>query len=105
MRFVQFVVRASMNGHGSLALRRFGGVHLACSFKCARDPDPEVTQDRRSRPCRVVVEKNVVATTPQAGLAADESPDLVKGRPPRRANRTGHALTPHRSQIAWMNGL
>ena len=64
-------------GARSLALWGFCRVHLARSFKCACDLDTEVAQYRRARLCRVVVEKNVVAISPQAWLAANELPDLA----------------------------
>src|SRR5205085_10098254 len=84
---------------------RFGRVHLARSLKCARDLDTEVAQYRLPRLCRAVVEKNVVAISPQAWLAANELPDLVQGRPPRRANRARRDLAPHRGQLAGVNSL
>jgi hypothetical protein len=62
--------------------REFGSVHLVRGFKCARHLDAEVTQHRRARLRRVLVEKNVMSVSPQARLAANERPDLPKGRPP-----------------------
>jgi len=53
----------------------------------------------------MVVEKNVVAISPQAWLAPNELPDLVQGRPPRRANRARQDLAPHRGQLAGVNSL
>ena len=103
VRLVHAVVRPAVDGDGSLAAGRFGRVHLACSFKCARDLDTEVTQYRRIWLYLVVVEKNVVAGSPQAWLAANEVPDLPHGRPPRRANPTGRDLAPHRSQLPGVN--
>ena len=44
--------------------------------------DPEVAQYRRARLRRVVVEKNVVAMSPQAWLEANELSDLAQGRAP-----------------------
>src|SRR6266566_2016625 len=105
VRLVHAIVRAAVDGDGSLAPLRFGRVHLARSFKCARDLDTEVAQYRRARLCRVVVEKNVVAISPQAWLAANELPDLAQGRPPRRANRARPDLAPHRGQLAGVNSL
>ena len=90
---------------GSLAPWRFGRVHLARGFKCARDLDTKVAQYRRARLCPVVVEKNVVAISPQAALAANELPDLAQGRPPRRANRTRRDLAPHGGQLAGVYSL
>ena len=84
---------------------RFGRVHLARSFKCARDLDAEVAQYRRARLLRVVVEEDVVAVSPQPWLAANELPDLVQRRPPRRANRARRDLAPHRGQLAGVNSL
>src|SRR5260221_4884099 len=78
VRLVHAIVRAAVDGDGSLATLRFGRVHLTRSFKCARDLDTEVAEYRRARLCRVVVEKNVVAISPQALLAADEIPDLSR---------------------------
>ena len=92
-----------MDGDCSLASWRFGRVDFSCSLKYARDLDTEVAQYRRARFARVVVEKNVVAIGPQAWLAANERPDLIQGRPPRRANRTRHDLTPHCGQLAGMD--
>ena len=105
MSLVHAIVWAAVDGDGSLAPLRFGRVHLARSFKGARDLDTEVAQYRRARLCRVVVEKNVVAISPQAWLAANELPDLVQGRPPRRANRARRDLSPHRGQFAGVNRL
>ena len=105
VRLVHAVVRAAVDRDGSLARRRFGRVHLAGSFKCARDLDTEVAQYRRARLSRVVVEKNVVAVGPQAWLAANEGPDLAQGRSPRRAHRARRDLAPHRGQLARVNRL
>src|SRR5260221_10584450 len=105
VRLVHAIVRSTVDGDGSLAPLRFGRVHLARSFKCARDLDTEVAQYRRPRLCRGVVEKNVVAIGPQAWLAANELPDLAQGRPPRRANRARRGLAPHRGQLAGVNSL
>jgi hypothetical protein len=45
---------SAMDRDGSLARRRFGRIHLAGSFKCARDLDTEVAPYRRSyHPIRV----------------------------------------------------
>ncbi len=88
-------VAIQVDGYGSLATLRFGRIHLARSFECARDLDTEVAQYRCARLCRVMVEKNVVAIIPQASLAANELPDLVQGRPPRGANRARRDLAPH----------
>jgi hypothetical protein len=71
VRLVQAVVRAEVVRDGSFAWRRYGRVHLAGSFKCARDLDTEVAQYRRARLGGVVEEKNVVAVGPQAWLAAN----------------------------------
>ena len=105
MRLVHVIVWAAVDGDGSLAPLRFGRVHLARRFKCARDLDTEVAQYRLARLCRVVVEKNVVAISPQAWLAADELPDLAQGRPPLRANRARRDLAPHHGQLAGVNSL
>ena len=64
------MVRAAVDANGNLAPWRFGQVHLTRSFKCAGDLDTEIAQYRRARLCRVVVEKNVVAISPQSWLAA-----------------------------------
>jgi len=50
---------------------RFGRVHLARSFKCARDLDAKVAQYRRARLPRVVVEEDVVAVSSQPRLGAN----------------------------------
>src|SRR6185312_13305590 len=90
---------------GSLARWRFGRVHLIRSFKRARHLDAEVTQDRRARLHWVVIEKNVVAVSPQSRLAANTRPDLIQRRPPRRADRARRDFPPHRGQYAGMDGL
>jgi hypothetical protein len=105
VRLVHAIVRAAVDGNGSLTPLRFGRVYLARSFKSARDLDTEVAQYRRARLCRVVVEKNVVAISPQAWLAVNELPDLAQGRPPRRANRARRDLAPHCGQLAGVNSL
>ena len=98
--------RRAVDGDSSFAPpRRFGRVHLARRFKCAPDLNTEVAQYRRARLRRVVVEKNVVAVSPQARLAANEGLDFADGRPPRRANRAGRYLAPHRGQLAGVNSL
>jgi len=99
------VVRAAVDGDGNLAPLRFGRVHLARSFKCARDLDTEVAPYRPARLCGVVVEKDVVAIGPQAWLATNELPGLIQGRPPRRPNRARRDLAPHRGQLARVNRL
>ena len=103
MRLVHAVVWAAVDGDRNLASRRFSRVHLARSFKCARDLDTEVAQYRRVRLGRVLVEKNVVANSPQARLAANEVPYLAECRPPRRANRARRDLAPHGGQVSGMN--
>src|SRR5215472_492146 len=105
VRLVDSVVRAAMNSDGGLARRRFSRVHLARSFKCARDLDTEVTEYWRAGLRRVLVEENVVTVRPQPRLATNELPDLAQGRPPRRANRARRDLAPHRGQLAWVNSL
>src|SRR5215813_1491545 len=80
---IHAVVRSAVDSDGSLAPWRFGRVHVARSGKCPRNLDTEVAQYRRTRLCRVVVEKNVVAICPQARLAANEGPYLANRRPPR----------------------
>jgi hypothetical protein len=105
VHFFHAVVRAAVDRDGSLARRRFSRVHLAGSFKCARDLDTEVPQYRRARLSRVVVEKNVVAVGPQARLTANEGPDLAQGWSPRRAHRARRDLAPHRGQPARLNCL
>ena len=52
---------------------RFGGVHLARSFKCTRHLDTEVAQYGRARLRRVMVEKYVVAMSPQVWLLDPDS--------------------------------
>jgi hypothetical protein len=46
----------------------------ARSFKCAHHLDTEVTQYRRSRLCRVVIEKDVMPTSPQARAGPHAEP-------------------------------
>jgi hypothetical protein len=105
MRLVHAIVRTAVDGDGGLARLRFGGVYLARSFKRARDLDTEVAQYRRARLCRVVVKKNVVAIGPKAGLGAKKLPDLIQGRPPRRANPARRDLASHGGQPAGVNSL
>src|SRR5207244_3649245 len=95
----------SVHGDGSFAPWRFGRVHLARRFKCARDLDAEVAHYRRARLVRVVVDEDVMAPSPQPRLAANELPDLAHRRPPRRANRARGDLAAHRGQLAGVNSL
>jgi hypothetical protein len=95
VRLVHAVVRTTVDGDGSLAPLRFGRVHLARSFKRARNLDTEVAQYLPAWLCRVVVEKNVVTISPQAWLAANELPDLAQGRP--QAEATAPGATSHRT--------
>ena len=95
MRLVHAVVQAAVDRDGRLARRRFGRVHLAGSFKCARDLDTEVAQYRRARLSRMVVEKNVVAVGPQAWLAANEGQALPTAGP--RAAPTAPGRTSRRT--------
>ena len=48
----------------------------------------------------VMVDKDVVTISPQVGLAANEVPDVVQGRTPRRAHLARCDLAPYRSQLA-----
>jgi len=74
---VYALVWAAMDRDGSLASRRSGCVDFAGAVKCARDLDAKVAQYRRTRLCRLLVEKNVVAISPQARRAANKLPDLI----------------------------
>ena len=105
VHLVHSMVRAAMDGDGDLARWRFGRVHIARSFKRARDLHTEVTQYCRARLRRVVVEENVVAVCPQPRLATNKLPDLAQGWPPCRANRARRDLAPHRGQLARENSL
>src|SRR5262245_56060827 len=105
VRLVHLVVRSAVDGNGSFAAWRFGRVHLARGFECARDLDAEVAQYRCTRLLRVVVEEDVMAVSPQPRLAANEIPDLAHRSPPRRANRVRSDLAPHRGQLAGVNSL
>src|SRR5579859_2397076 len=106
VRPVQAVVWPAVDRDCSLTPWRFGRVHLARSFKCARDLDAEVAYEWRAGLLRVVIEENVVAMSPQPRLAANELPDLADCRPPRRGDiaRRGD-LTPHRGQRTGANSL
>src|SRR5262245_42687910 len=44
VRLVHAVVRPAVDGDGSFAAWRSGGVHLALALKCARDLDAEVAE-------------------------------------------------------------
>src|SRR3974390_2715812 len=94
-----------MDDDGGLAGWRFGRVHFACRFECARDLDTEVTYDWHAGLRRGLVEENVVAVRPQPRLATNELPDLAKGWPPRRANRARRDLAAHHGQLAGLNSL
>ena len=100
---VHTAVRPAVDGDGSFATWRFGRVHFARSFKCARDLDAEVAQYRRAWLCRVVVEEDIVAVSPQPRLTANEVPDLTQCKSPRRANRARRNLAAHSSQLAGGN--
>ena len=67
--------------------------------------DTEGAEDRSAGLCGVVLEKYVVAVSPQSWLPANELSDLIQGRPPGRANRTGRDLAPHCGQFAGVNSL
>lgn len=99
------MIRAPVNGHRSLAHRRFGRVHLACGFKHPRNLNPEIAQYRRARLSRMMIQKNVVAICPQTWLAADELPDLVERRFPRRSHPARPHRSSHRGQLARRNSL
>jgi hypothetical protein len=103
VRLLHAVVRAAVDRDGSSAPLRFGRVHLASKFNCARDLDTEVAQYRRARLCRVVVGKMLCPISPQAWLTSNELPDLAQ--PPRRANRVRCDLALHRDQLTRLNGL
>jgi len=94
-----------MDSYGGFASWRFGRVHLARSFKCARHLDAEVTAYWRAGLRRVVVEENVVAVRPQPRLATNQVPNVADGRPPRRANSARRNLAPYRSELAGVNSL
>src|SRR5690348_11039196 len=75
-----------MDGDRSFAPRRFGGVHLARSFKRANHFDAKLAHDRRARLFRVVV-KDVVTVRPQPRLTPNELPHFPQRRTPRRPHR------------------
>src|SRR5689334_21074492 len=52
-----------------------------------------------------MVDKDVVAISPQPRLAAQEVPDQVQRRSPRRANLIRLNLAPDGSQLARLHGL
>lgn len=105
MRLVQAIVPAVVDDDGSLSPWCLGRVHLARSFECAGDLDTEVAQYRRAELRWVVIDKNVMAVSPQTRLAAKKLPDLAQSWSPRRADRSWSNLTPHRSQFARVNAL
>ncbi len=84
-----------MDGDGSLAPWRFGRVHFARRFKCARDLDAEVAQYRRARLVGVAVEKNVVPSVPQAGWLRMNSQTLPRAGP--QAEPTAPGATSRRT--------
>jgi hypothetical protein len=59
--FFHAVVRTAVNSDGRFAGRRFRRKDLAGSFKGARHLDAKVALQRRARPQRVVIQKDVVA--------------------------------------------
>jgi hypothetical protein len=77
VRLVHAVIRSAVNAAGSLACWRFGRVHLARSFKSARDLNTEVAQYRRIWPSRVVVDENVGAVSAQPRLGARSSTSKI----------------------------
>ena len=89
MRLFHAVVRAAVDRDVSLTCRCFGRVHLAGSFKCARDLDTEVAPYWRARLSRVVVEKMLWPLVHRPGwlrMKARSCPRRVpKPRPPRPA--------------------
>src|SRR5262249_37456916 len=105
VRLAHSVVWPAVDGDCSFASWGFSRIHLVRGLKSARDLDTEIAHYRLARLFRGVVEKDVVAVSPQPRLVANEHPDLVKRRPPGGANCPGRALPPHRGKLAWVNSL
>jgi hypothetical protein len=70
-----------MDDHGSAAGRRLDAADRRRGLEPPRHLDAEIDVHAGRRMARcVVIEEDVVAVAAQAGMAAQESPDLVQGR-------------------------
>jgi hypothetical protein len=51
----------------------------------------------------MVIQEDIVAIGPQAGLRAQKRPDLIEGRPPDVPNAASGNLSPDRCKQPWRN--
>lgn len=84
-----------MYSDGSFTPWRFGCVHLACCFKCARDFDTEVAQDRRARLLRVMM---LWPSVHSPGWPRMKSQTLLTGP---QAEATAPGATSRRTAANW----
>src|SRR3954451_1386756 len=92
-----------MSDDRGLATRNSDGSHLAGCGKLPRDVDAEVGLHRIPIVGGVVIQEDVVAIRPEAGLRAKKCPDLIEGRPPDLPHATGSNLSTDRSQQSRRN--
>src|SRR5262245_24144562 len=86
VRDVKLVVAANVHRHGDFAARCFDRTHVAFALEAAHDLYAEVDVHRDISAGRVMIEEDVMSVGAQAGARAEERPDLVERRPPRRAD-------------------
>jgi hypothetical protein len=87
---IHTVVRPAVDGDGSFATWRFGRVHLARGFKCARDLDAERRTVSARSACSVVVEENVVPSVHSPGWLRMNSQTLPTAGPYAEPTAVGH---------------
>jgi len=94
-----------MHGLRDLACRRFGREHLPGGLERARDLDAEVDRHGRASTRAVMVEKQIVPARVQAGVLAQERPNLIEGRAPRTRDFPDHDLASDSGKLPRLDGL
>jgi len=79
VRFAEPLVGAEVEGGGDFSGGRLGGEDFAVRLEGADDFDAEVDVHGQVAGCGVVVEEDVVSVGAEAGVAAEEVPDLIEG--------------------------
>ena len=95
--------RAEMSDDRGLAARSSYGSDLARSGELSCDLDAKVGVHRIPILGGMVIHEDVVSIGPQAGLGAQECPDLIEGRPPDLPNSADGNLSPDGRQQPWRN--
>jgi|SRR5579871_2202250 len=102
---LQTIIGADVDSRRDLAGRRLCCVHLSRSFEAARHLDAEIDVHWRIHVLRMVIKEDIVPVCAKSGLAAQEFPDLIKGRTPCRSHVSYHDPASNGSQFPRLNDL